>query len=112
MRLLALLLLTTLLAFGADVAGKWKATMDSPDGPRVVTFNLQVADGKITGTAAGPQGEAPITEGKVDGDKVNFVVESGQFKAVLTGTFTGDSLKLTATVGERSIELACVRAKE
>ena len=112
MRMLVLSLLTVLLAFGADVTGKWKATFEGQNGPREVTFTFQVTDGKLTGSATGPQGEAPITEGKVDGDKINFTVESGQFKAVMAGTVSGDDLKLTGQVGERSFELAAKRVKE
>jgi hypothetical protein len=112
MRLLGLLLLTALLAFGADVAGKWKASIEGQNGPREVTFTFQVTDGKLTGTATGSQGEAPITEGKVEGDKVSFTVESGQFKAVLTGTVSGDDLKLTGRAGDSNFELAAKRVKE
>jgi hypothetical protein len=110
--MLALLLFAALTAFGADVAGKWKATYDTQNGTREVTFTFQVSEGKISGTATGPQGDAPITEGKVDGDKINFTVESNNFKAVLTGTVSGDEMKLTATVGERTIDLPAKRIKE
>ena|ERR1017187_8486590 len=111
MRLLALLLLTTLLAFGADVTGKWKASYDTQNGPREVRFTFQVSDGKLTGTAGGSQGETPISDGKVDGDKISFTVVTDQWTAVITGTVSGDDLKLTAQVGERSIELAAKRVK-
>ena len=112
MRLLGLLLLTSLLVFGADVTGKWKASMDGQNGPSEVTFTFQVTDGKLTGTAAGPQGEAPITEGKVEGDKINFTIEAGQFKAVISGTVSGDEMKLSGQVNERPFELAAKRVKE
>jgi hypothetical protein len=112
MRLLVLSLLTALLVFGADVTGKWKASIQGQDGPREVTFTFQVTDGKLSGSAVGPQGEAPITEGKIDGDKINFTVESGQFKAVMTGTVSGDDMKLTGQVGERAFELAAKRVKD
>jgi hypothetical protein len=111
MRLLALLLLTTLLAFGADVTGKWKASYTTENGPREVLFTFQVSDGKLTGTAGTQQGETPISAGKVDGDKVSFSVVTDQWTAVITGTVSGDDLKLTAQVGERSIELAGKRVK-
>jgi hypothetical protein len=112
MRLFVLSLLTALLVFGADVTGKWKASYDTQNGPREVIFTLQVADGKLTGTAGSPQGEVPISEGKIDGDKVSFVVQTDNFKAVISGTVSGDDLKLTALVGERSIDLAAKRVKE
>jgi hypothetical protein len=112
MRLLALSLLTVLLAFGADVTGKWKASLDSQDGPREYTFTFHVTDGKLTGAVAGPHGEMAITEGKIDGDKVNFTVEAGQSKYVLSGTVSGDDLKLTGQNGEHNFELAAKRVKE
>jgi hypothetical protein len=111
MRALALLLFAALAAFGADVAGKWKATFEGPNGTREVTFTFVVSEGKLTGTAAGPQGDAPLT-GKLDGDKINFTVEREQFKATFTGTVDGDDMKLTGTVGERTFDFPVKRIKE
>ena len=104
-RLLVSLLFAALTAFGADVAGKWKATYQTQDGPREVTFNFQVNEGKLSGTVTGASGDAPLT-GRVDGDKLNFTIEKDNFKAVVKGTVDGDKLKLTATVGEKSYDLA------
>lgn len=112
MRLLALLLLTALLVFGADVTGKWKASMQNQNGSSEVTFTFQVTDGKLTGTAAGPQGEAPISEGKIDGDKINFKIEAGQINVVVSGTVSGDDMKLTGQINDRPFELAAKRVKE
>ena len=111
-RLFVLLLLTALAVFGADVAGKWKATYQGQDGPREVIFIFQVSEGKVSGTASDPRGEAPITEGKVDGDKITFTVERDDFKAVFTGTISGDDMKLSGTAGERTFELPAKRVKE
>jgi hypothetical protein len=112
MRVLVLLLFAALTAFGAEVAGKWKATWESPNGPREVTFTFQVTSGKLAGIATGPQGEAPITEGKMDGDKINFIVEKDDFKAVFTGTISGDDMKLSGTVGDRTFDLPAKRVKQ
>ncbi|HEY3839713.1 MAG TPA: hypothetical protein VGL72_24245 [Bryobacteraceae bacterium] len=112
MRLLVFLLFAALTAFGADVAGKWKGTVGGQDGPREVVFVFEVHDGKLSGTALGPHGDAPITEGKVDGDKINFTVATDNFKAVLTGTVAGDEMKLSATVGDRTFDFPVKRVKE
>jgi hypothetical protein len=112
MRMLALLLFAALTAFGADVAGKWKASFEGQNGPREVTFTFQVNDGKVTGTAVGPQGDAPISEVKLDGDKITFTVQRDEFKAVFTGTISGDEMKLSGTVGDRTFELPAKRVKE
>lgn len=112
MRLLALLLLTSLLAFGADVAGKWKAVYGTQNGSREVLFTFQVADGKLTGTAGDVRGEVAITEAKLDGDKISFTVQTDTVTYLLTGTVSGDDLKLVAQVGENKSELTAKRVKE
>ena len=112
MRVLALFLLAALTALGADVAGKWKATFESQNGTREVTFTFLVNDGKVTGTAVGPQGDAPISEVKLDGDKISFTVARDEFRAVFTGTVSGDEMKLSGTVGDRTFDLPAKRVKE
>jgi hypothetical protein len=111
MRIFALLLLAALTALGADVAGKWKATVESRNGMRDITFVFQLSEGKLSGSAASDQGEAPITQGKVDGDKITFTVEKDDFKAVVTGTIAGDEMKLNALVGNRAFDLPLKRVK-
>ena len=99
-------------AFGADVAGKWKAVYEGQNGSHEVTFTFQVTGEKLTGTASGPQGDMAITEGKVDGDKISFTVERDQFKAVFSGTVSGDDLKLSGSTGERTFDLPAKRIKQ
>jgi hypothetical protein len=112
MRTITLLLFSVLTAFGADVAGKWKASWETQNGTREITFVFQVSEGKLTGTAASAQGEAPITEGTVEGDKVTFTVARENFKATFTGTVSGDEMKLSGAVGERTFEIPAKRVKE
>ena len=112
MRLLALLLFAALTAFGADVAGKWKATVGGQDGPREVVFIFAVHEGKLSGTASGPRGDAPIVEGSVEGDKINFTVATDNFKAVIKGTVDGDEMKLSASVGDQTFDFPAKRVKE
>lgn len=60
----------------ADMNGKWKGTVKAPDGneyPLAYTFK---ADGdKLTGIASGPQGDAPLTSGKVAGAEFSFSID-------------------------------------
>ncbi len=81
-----LLLVTTVLfvvalvAFGADVSGKWTYQRPGFQGgdPVSVTITLKADGAKLTGSIPGMgRGGAPgtpteITNGKVDGDKVYF----------------------------------------
>ena len=45
-------------------------------------------------------GNLPISDGKVDGDKVSFSVNGQMGVAHVTGTVSGDTLKLTLNVGD------------
>jgi hypothetical protein len=111
MRLLVLLLFAALTALGGDVAGKWKATVESRNGMRDITFLFEVKDGKLFGSASSDQGEAPIVEGKNDGAKIVFTVEKDDFKAVISGTIAGDEMRLNAVVGTRTFDLPVKRVK-
>jgi len=53
-------------AIVADLAGKWSGTLKTPDGNEIpLTYVFKTDSGKLTGTAATPEGEIAITEGKM-----------------------------------------------
>ena len=99
------------VAMASDVTGVWKASMQGPDGQSMeLVFNFKADGAKLTGTVTSPMGELPITEGKVDGDKVEFTVETDQLKVVHKGTVSGDTRKLSADVGGQTMELTAKRS--
>jgi hypothetical protein len=69
-----------LLAQAADVAGTWTWAVPGYNGgpERTNTLTLKFDDSKLTGKLAAPRRgqivETPITDGKVDGDKVSFSI--------------------------------------
>ncbi|HML17159.1 MAG TPA: hypothetical protein VK419_09040 [Bryobacteraceae bacterium] len=98
----ALVALTSLVAFAADVTGKWTSEATGKGGPQ--TFNLKQDGGKLTGTVEGGRGGAvEISNGKVDGDNVSFEVvrEMGGNSMTIkyTGTVSGASMKLSVDTG-------------
>jgi len=104
-----LVLLLTLPAFAADPTGKWKASMQGPDGDMQLTFNFKLDGDKVTGTVEGPMGEMPITAGKMEGDAISFNVETPDFKVVHKGTVKGDEMKLKVDMGERQMDMTAKR---
>jgi hypothetical protein len=53
-------------AFAAGLAGKWSGTLKTPDGNEIpLTYVLKTDSGKLTGTAATPEGEIAITDAKL-----------------------------------------------
>jgi hypothetical protein len=113
MRLLRLVLLAglTLCAFAADVTGKWKARTEGPDGSQMdIVFDFKVDGDKLSGTATGPMGEMPISQGKLDGDNISFTVEAGELKVIHKGTVSGDEMKLNVEMGDQKLEMTALRS--
>ena len=108
----------SLALLAADATGTWKASMETPNGTMENTFTLKVDGDKLTGTITmGQMGEAPISEGKVDGDNVSFAVvrefNGNQFRINYKGKVSGDELKLSGEVVgmDRTFEMTAKRAK-
>jgi hypothetical protein len=99
--ILLLAFLTT--ASAADLSGKWKGDMKTPDGGTLeINFNFQVNGEKLTGTVANTYGEEQITDGSVKGDTISFIVMAGggEFKITYKGKVVGGELKFNVTIGD------------
>jgi hypothetical protein len=82
------------------VAGKWAAQMPGRGGQmQDVTFNFKVDGDQLTGTVAGPRGENPISEGKIEGDSISFAqvlnFNGNEMKILYKGKVAGDEIKFT-----------------
>ena len=103
-------------AYAADVNGKWKADYESPDGQqRTTVFTFKAEGGKLTGTAAGGMGEAPIMDGKISGDEISFHVVrnfgGNDVKVNYKGKAGATEIKLTVSIAEmeRTFEIVAKR---
>jgi hypothetical protein len=97
------MMLCLTVATAADLNGKWKGDMKSPNGDNLeINFTLQVAGEKLTGTVTNTYGEEQITEGTVKGDAISFVILAGggQFKITYKGKVVGEDLKFNVTIGD------------
>ena len=103
------------VASAADLNGKWKGDMKTPNGDALeINFNFQVNGEKLTGTVANSYGEEQITEGTVKGDAISFIILAGggQFKIVYKGKVVGDDVKFNVTIGDMGEgELTAKRVK-
>jgi hypothetical protein len=112
----AIVLLALLtVASAADLNGKWKGDMKTPDnGNLEINFNFQVSGEKLTGTVANTYGEEQITDGSVKGDIISFIVMAGggEFKITYKGKVVGEELKFNVTIGDMGEgELTAKRVK-
>lgn len=110
-----LVILTATLMFAADVTGAWKGEVKGPDGNSFqLTFNFKQDGAKLTGTVTGPGGDIPITDGKVDGDKISFTVSVNGTTIQHDGVIGADQIKLTTKASDPNFaggDLVLTRAK-
>ena len=97
---ISLLLLCAFAATAADISGKWVAQIPGRGGnTQETTFTFKVSGGTLTGTVTNPRGDQEITEGKVSGDDVSFVVvrkfQDMEMKSVYKGKVAGNEIKFT-----------------
>ena len=116
--LLSLLLALTMAAAAADVTGKWVAQIAGRNGQtREQTFNLKADGANLTGTVSGRQGaDTAISAGKIDGDKISFVVKmergGNTVEQKYSGIVAGDELKMKREGGQgAATEFTAKRAK-
>jgi hypothetical protein len=97
-----LLLVMVAAAWAADVTGKWIAQIPGRGGQAAeTTFNFKVTGTDLTGTVSAPQGDQEISEGKVTGDEISFVVKmdmrGNEIKMLYKGKVSGDEIKFERT---------------
>ena len=87
-------------ARAADVDGKWSGSLDTPMGAIQVGFNFKADGATLNGTTTGPDGgDIAIKNGKIDGNKISFVVSIDFGGMAIDLNYTGvvkpDQLQLT-----------------
>jgi hypothetical protein len=96
-------LLAAVPAHAADIDGKWTGSLDTPMGAVQLGFNFKADGAALTGTTTGPDGsEIAIKNGKIDGDKISFVVSIDFGGMALDLNYTGvvkpDNVQMTLDV--------------
>jgi hypothetical protein len=70
------ILLLAAAASAADITGNWKSDLETPQGPVQVSYSFKQDGEALTGTwQAARSPVVQISEGKVTGDKVSFLVK-------------------------------------
>jgi len=89
-------------AWAADITGTWIGSASGGGADFSLTYTFKQDGAKFTGTVQGPQGDPlPLTDCKLDGDKISFAVkvDMGGNAATFSskGTVKGDEIALTTT---------------
>lgn len=84
-----------------EAAGKWSASIETPQGPFAFQLEFAVAGNTLTGAMTNEFiGSTPISDGTINGKDVAFKIKfdgpDGSIVVGYTGTVSGDEMKLTS----------------
>lgn len=71
----AVVLLPFSLSAQPTMSGMWELSWETPRGSQTFEISLEQTEMAFMGTAEGPMGEMPVKDGKIEGDKVTFMIE-------------------------------------
>ncbi len=96
------------------VDGTWTATVDGPDGkPVEVTYVFEGLGKTLLGTVNTRLGGGPFSEGKIDGNKISFVVRIDPSTTIeTTGTVSGDVINIIQRKGNDVKEFTVKRVSK
>jgi hypothetical protein len=103
-RCLLLLLLAAISAIAADLSGTWTGQIPARNNEvQDLTFRLVQQGGTLTGKLYRDTSSVPVLDGKIDGERISFRVESQEqvgnvfvvVKYNFTGTIKGAEIELT-----------------
>jgi hypothetical protein len=117
MRGIPLLVLFAVGAWAADISGQWKGEWtDSRDTPPY-TFTFKQDGTSLTGTVGTGDGDLQIRDGKVNGDRVTFVVVRKVGAREMTASYSGRvdggeiNLKVSLPGSERDWHMTAKKAQ-
>jgi hypothetical protein len=108
-------LVLAVAAYGADLSGKWQWQMPGSGSRTPYTLTVKQDGANLTGTVTSGDDVTPIRDGKVNGDKVSFVVARtwGNHETALTytGRVVGDEIRFKVAMpgAERSWDVSAKR---
>jgi hypothetical protein len=112
----ALLVSVVTLAFAADITGRWQGKITMQDGNEFeLVYTFKVDGETLTGALSTPNGDLPISDGKVKGDEFSFSLTFGDNTIPMKGKVDGDTLRITSQGmdgQERVLVLTRAPAKE
>ncbi len=85
------------VAYAADIDGKWEGEMAGMGGgaPMKIAYTFKADGNTLTGTTKDMNGsDLSIKDGKIDGNKISYVLEMMGMSMTHTGTVNGDTLEL------------------
>jgi hypothetical protein len=100
---ISLLMIMATRIFSADISGEWVVEAVDEKGVVAKTYYEFIVEGnKLTGSVLGyRENEWPIIDGRINGDKISFMIKQSVGDRIVTYIYTGkasgDTIKLEVT---------------
>src|ERR1700712_3673447 len=99
------------LAAIADLNGKWAGVIKMGDGNELpLTYLFKVDGEKLTGSVTSPQGEIPVTDGKISGSEFTFKLDVNGTTITNAGKYYGDSTVINSDFNGQKLHLKLLRS--
>ena len=96
----------------AEIDGRWVGVKDGPDGKKMeLRYRFRAEGNTLIGLIETRLGGGPISEGKIDGESIEFKLISPDLTVINIGTLSGDEIQLTETSGAVSNKVILKRIK-
>ena len=96
----------------SGIDGQWVGVVEGMDGEELELKYRFKAEGEfLIGLIESRLGGGPISEGKIDGDNIEFKLNAGEFIIMNRGELSGDEIHLTETIGEEEIKVVLKRVR-
>lgn len=100
-------------ASGGIAAGVWTLNVNSPQGAITITLNLRQEANVVTGDLTSPFGSAPVTEGVLNGNELQFGyslnIQGQQTDVAVKSTIDGNSMRGIMNAHGQQIEFTGTR---
>lgn len=98
----------------ADLNGKWNGVLLAPDGNEYpLSYTYKIDGDKLTGVGSSPQGDVPLTDGKVTGNDFSYNISVNGMDFKNTGKFypEADSIGLDIDFNGMKMHTTLKRSK-
>jgi hypothetical protein len=90
----------TMSSHAQGISGKWKTSLEGPQGSMELSFTYKVDGAKLSGTTNSPMGSQEIKNGKVTENEFYYEIDMMGNVAKFNGKLDKDIIKLTVKMPE------------
>lgn len=87
-------------SFAADIDGGWQGKIDWYE----ILMNLKTEGKKVSGIVYTSFADHPITDGRINGNEINFTITSDNNKIPVKGIIDGDKMSITISYPNRPLK--------